>query len=147
MEDLVDAPEQPGLLTPRPSQRAAAESWEQQLLDLRHLFHATLVALLAPVLAGTLFFTKQMLLVRGELTEFRPALHRVAEEYRQKEPKMKEFVAALQAYALTHPDFQPVLQRYQAMLPQYFVTPVSLHSSPIRITPTNAPASPRKQGR
>jgi hypothetical protein len=81
-----------------------------------------------------------MRLVRSELSDYRPTMQRVAAEFRQKEPKMRQFVAAMQAYATTHPDFQPVLLRYRASLQEYFVIPIERHSSPLRSPPTNAPA-------
>jgi hypothetical protein len=117
---------------------------KQELGDLKRLFHAALVALLAPVLASTLYVAKQMRLVRGELGEYRPTMQRVASEFRQKEPKMRQFVAAMQGYATTHPDFQPVLLRYRAALQEYFVSPIQLNSSPLRAPPTNAPAGGRR---
>jgi hypothetical protein len=141
----MDSPEQPDLLTPRPP--AAPDEpdlLEQEMFEWKQLFHATLVALLAPVLAGTLYFSKQMRLVRGELSEYRPVLQRLVVDYRQKEPKMKGFVAAMQGYATTHPDFQPILQRYRGALSEYFVTPILVTSSPLKSGPTNAPVLPRK---
>jgi hypothetical protein len=139
----MDLPEQPELLPPRlPAPALAPETpdyLEQELFEFKRLFHALLVALLAPVLAGTIYFAKQMRLVRGELAEYRPMVHRLAAEYRQKEPRMKEFAAAMQAYGTTHPDFQPVVQRYRGLLSEYFVTPILLNSSPLRGGRTNAP--------
>ena len=140
----MDSPEQPELLGPRRRPPSDGQPLKQELGDLKRLFHAALVALLAPVLASTLYVAKQMRLVRGELGEYRPTMQRVASEFRQKEPKMRQFVAAMQGYATTHPDFQPVLLRYRAALQEYFVSPIQLNSSPLRAPPTNAPAGGRR---
>lgn len=139
----MDSPEQPELLGPRRRPPSDGQPLKQELGDLKRLFHAALVALLAPVLASTLYVAKQMR-VRGELGEYRPTMQRVASEFRQKEPKMRQFVAAMQGYATTHPDFQPVLLRYRAALQEYFVSPIQLNSSPLRAPPTNAPAGGRR---
>src|SRR6185503_20407031 len=74
LRPVMDLPEQPELLPPRlPAPALAPETpdyLEQELFEFKRLFHALLVALLAPVLAGTIYFAKQMRLVRGELAEY-----------------------------------------------------------------------------
>jgi hypothetical protein len=146
----MDSPEQPDLLQARPTTLPAVtlEELDQRCQDLRTLLHATLVALIVLALGLGLFLGKQMRLVRGELSELRPVIQRVAVEFRQKEPKMKGFISALQAYAANNRDFLPILDRYRAAAPDYFVIPMAVNTTPVMAAPnpTNT-AFPRIQPR
>jgi hypothetical protein len=141
--------EQPDLLQPRPTELPSItlQELEQQCLDLRTLLMAAFVALLVLSLSINLFFAKQMRMVRSKVSESRPIVQRLEAEFKRKEPNMKKFVSALQAFAASNPDFQPVLDRYRAVLPQYLVVPVAISSKPPGVAmPTNpATGSPRSQ--
>jgi len=102
------------------------------------LLTATFVALLVLSLSVNLFLAKQMRLVRAKLSESRPVVQRMEAEFKRKEPNMKVFLSALQTFAMANRDFQPVLDRYRAALPQYFMEPVAVSSKPAGLkTPTN----------
>ena len=145
----MDSPEQSDLLQPRPTAlpTITVQELEAQCQDLRTLLHATLVALVALALALSLFLAKQMRMVRGELSEMRPLIHRLTVEFKQKEPRMKGFISALQAYAANNREFQPTLDRYRAAVPEYFVVPQPVTTAPLLApNPTNTLA-PRPPGR
>ena len=81
---------------------------------------------------------------RTQLGASRSVERNLADQYRIKEPAMRQFVAALQGFAVTHPDFQPILQRYRTGLPQFFVDFDALVRPPARLgtgAPPPAPAS------
>ena len=138
-------PEQPDLAKTRPTELpdVTVQELEQQCQDLRTLLHATLVALVVLTLGVTLFLAKQMRTIRYEVTETRRLLHRVDQEFKTKEPRMKAFVSLLQAYTQTNHDFQPILNRYRGAVPQYFVTPVAVSTAPI-ISPASTNSRPRR---
>lgn len=64
---------------------------------------------------------KQMRLAREQLNELRPRVLRMYTDFRgQREPAVKAFIGQLQAFAETNQSFQPVLERFRPLLPQYF---------------------------
>lgn len=142
----MDSPEQPDLLRPRPTAMptVTVQEVEQQCQDLKTLLTATLVALLVLGFSVNLYLAKQMRMVRAKVTESRPVVQRVEVEFRAKEPAMRNFINALQSFALANRDFQPVLDRYRVVLPQYLMTASPASSAPSRlVVPTNAiPAQP-----
>src|SRR5262245_1921148 len=144
----MDSLEQPDLPKQRPTALPGTDiqELEQQCQDLRTLLHATLVALVVLALGVALFLAKQMRVIRYEVTETRRTIQRVEQEFKIKEPRMKAFVSLLQAYTLTNQDFQPILNRYRAVVPQYFLTPVALNTTPLVTLPATNP-SPRGTSR
>ncbi len=141
----MDPSEHPELLQARPTAlpTITIQELEQQCQDLRTLLTATFVALLVLSLSVNLFLAKQMRLVRAKVTESRPVVQRMEAEFKRKEPNMKNFLNALHTFATGNRDFRPVLDRYRASLPQYFVIPDALSSKPSGVkVPTNpAPGS------
>jgi len=135
----MDSPEQSDLLQPRPTAipNVTLGELEQQSQELRTLIQAALVAVLVLAFAYALFVAKQMRMVRNELSELRPLVTRMAFEFRQKEPRMKGFIAALQAYTVNNRDFQPTLERYRAAVPEYFVVALPVSTAPIISPITN----------
>jgi predicted metal-binding membrane protein len=133
----MDSPEQSDLLQPRPTAipNVTLGELEQQSQELRTLIQAALVAVLVLAFAYALFVAKQMRMVRNELSELRPLVTRMTMEFRQKEPRMKGFIAALQAYTVNNRDFQPTLDRYRAAVPEYFVVPLPVSSTAPIISP------------
>jgi len=96
-----------------------ASLWEEHLF-LKKLFIGTLAALLL-VNIGTLpFFTKQMLLARRQLPQQRSLNYNLRNYMAENDPALRELAAQLQAFAVSHPDFRPLLTNYQVRLPDYF---------------------------
>ena len=145
----MDSPEQPDLLQPRPSSipGGALRELRQQYLDLRTLLQATLAALIVLALGVSLFLAKQMRLVRSEVSELRPVIGRLTVEFQQKEPKMRAFVSALQSYASNNREFLPILERYRAAAPEYFLIPMAMNSTPLMAAPKTNSILPRIQPR
>jgi hypothetical protein len=83
----------------------------------------TIAALLVMSLGVNLFIFKQMRGARAQLAAVRANVRTLSNEYQVKEPAMRRFVGALQAFAAGQPDFQPVLQRYRLGLSHFFVEP------------------------
>src|SRR5262245_14127406 len=138
----MDPSQQPEFLQPRPTTlpTVTVQELEQQCQDLRTLLTATFVALLVLSLSVNLFLAKQMRMVHARVSDLRPVVRRMEDEFKTKEPNMKKFLSALQNFALANHDFQPVLDRYRSALPQYFLAPVALSSKPFGVKmPTNAP--------
>ena len=119
--------------------RITVQEVEQQCQDLRTLLTATFIALLVLSLSVNLFLAKQMRQIRAKVTETRPVIARMQAEFRKKEPNMKNFVNSLQSFAAANRDFQPILERYRAMLPQYMSSGVPVMSAPAGVS---IPANP-----
>lgn len=121
----------------------------QQCQDLRLLFNATFLGLIALCLAVNLFIGKQMRLVRQQIAEQRPSFARASAEFSRGEPEIKAFMNRLHGHAAARPDFQTgVLDKYRRALPQYY-TSVAIVGRPPPLPVaqgTNLPA-PRPPGR
>lgn len=137
-------------LQPHPSASATAgdnargmTELRQQLQDMRTLLHAVFVALIVLALGVNLFFYKQMRIISDQLEAQRPQMQKAEAEYRTtREPEFKRFIAALQQFGMSHPEFQAGLNRYRTVIPEYFpntgaVMPAS--PRPIPGTPAKAP--------
>ena len=134
MDQPSDQPLEPQPELPRQRPTAfptvTVQELEQQCQDLRTLLMATFVALLVLSLSLNLFLAKQMRQVRAKVSESRPMIKRMEAEFQRKEPNMKTFINALQSFAAANRDFQPVLDRYRTVLPQYMVAPVAINTTP-----------------
>lgn len=96
---------------PRPS--GSVSSAEQSLQSLRLLFVAALATLLILSASLNLYLYKQSKLARQELDKTQPVVAQMAAEYNQKSiPLINDFLARLQAFAKTNPDFYPILARH-----------------------------------
>lgn len=126
-------------------------SRELRLLDrqrhLQTLLLATIFSLLVMSLGVNLFIYKQMQGARAQLTASRVVTRNLSEQYQAKEPTMRQFVQSLQTYAATHPEFQPILQRYRSGLAQFFTDSPIARPGTLGTAPTssaNPPAPSRR---
>ena len=123
-----------------PSADAAAEEAEYLLDELhrtRALLQMTLVALLVLTAGIGLFLFKSKRMARDQANELRLRVAPIHTEFRQsKEPAVRRFVAALQQFAETNRNFQPVLERYRPYLSGYFTGP----ARPTPVPPILPPA-------
>lgn len=101
--------------TPQP-QTSARDRFRQ----LQALLLATILSLLVMSLGVNLFLFKQMRNTRAQVAGARAYVQNLSDQYQAKEPAMRQFVSGLEAFAAVHPDFQPVVRRYRASLPQFF---------------------------
>ena len=106
---------------------------------LRNLLQITLIALV--LISGSFagFIYIQMKLVRGQLSEQRPGVLKAMRDYNDiSRPLIEKFTAKIQAYGATHPDFRPILQKYEPVLGDL------LNSSSSMAPVTPAPPAPKK---
>jgi len=107
---------------------------------LRILFEFTLVALILFSLSITLFMFKQMRMVRTQLTEQRPFVSRLITDYQKNsEPLIRKFTGAMERFAVTNRDFQPILEKYRPVLRAYLTSPVPQPPSATAPASTQAP--------
>jgi hypothetical protein len=105
---------------------------------LRSSLHVTLVMLF--ILSGSLFvfFLREVSLARRQTIELRQV---VADYEKNAYPMMESFRIKLQAFAQTHPDFNPIYARYfgttnaSAAGPSSAKSPPSSNVSPARLPP------------
>ena len=141
-------PAHPGYQAHRPTSLpgTTVQEVEQQCHDLRTLLTATFIALLVLSMSVNLFLAKQMRQIRAKVSETRPVIARMQAEFQKKEPNMKKFVNALQSFAASNRDFQPILDRYGKALPQYLGSSVTIMSSPPGLSiPTKPVLAPQQQ--
>ena len=87
------------------------------LEGLRSLFVFALVALIVMTLTVDLFFIRrQMVNVRMQLDDQRPKVSDRVAGYKKSEPLARNFLASLQSFTNSNPDFQPTLERYRPYL-------------------------------
>ena len=128
----------------RPSQPASApatvEDLQRRYESLQTLFHAALVALIILSLGVSLFILKQMRLLSAQLTEQRPMVSRLMADYQKtSEPLIRRFTSALDRFAVSNRDFQPILEKYRPVLKDYFT---SAPASPSPTAPASTQAAP-----
>ncbi len=125
-------------------------SRELRLIDryrhLQDLLLVTILSLLVMSLGVNLFLFKQMQGARTQLAASRAMTRTLSEQYQVKEPAMRQFVQSLQTFSATHPEFQPVLQRYRSGLAQFFTDLPIARPGTLGTAPT-APASPSAPSR
>lgn len=118
-----------------------AESVRRRLDHLHRLVLGTLLSLLVMSLGLNLFIFGQMRAARTQVVASRLLAQNLSEQYEVKEPAMRQFIATLRRFAMSNPDFQPVLNRYQRDLPQFFPDPkLNVAPSPATVTPAPAPS-------
>jgi hypothetical protein len=141
--------QQSDLLQPTPPERGSesVEDLRREMGGLRRLVNLALAAVLLFSVAINLFLGKQMRLVRSKVRESQPVVQRMAAEFNRKEHAMRDFVGALQSYALAHPDFLSVLSKYTNSMPQYFVNPVRIGTGLPGTTIPPAPVPVKPVGR
>ena len=119
----------------RPSEPDPADQ-QHDLQRLQKLFLWAVGAALLFTVAANLFIGKQMQMVQTQLPAQRDAVIRQAMEFQKRdEALVRRFVARLQEFARTNPDFRPVLEPYRSALGAYFFPEM----------PTNAPAKKQQK--
>lgn len=103
MNDLSNTP-----VTPAPAEPVA-----DALASLRLQFQATLIILIMISGALDLYLLRQYTTTRKEVAAFEQIVGQMITNYQQATvPLANKFLGQLTEYAKTHPDFQPVLRRY-----------------------------------
>ena len=108
----------------------------EQYRSLQTLLVVTLAAVIVLSLGVNLYIFKQWRALLAQVALQRPQVAKLDLEFRKnREPLMRSFVDQLQAFAKTNRDFQPILEKYRPLLPQYF------NSSPLLLPVAPAPDS------
>ena len=108
---------------------------QMQFEGLRKLVLASLVALLILGISLNVFLLRQTAFVRKDLQTVRPQITQLVANFeKNEEPQIKNFVNALVGFAKTHPDFKPILAKYN----------ISAETPPT-ISPAKIPATPAKK--
>jgi len=89
------------------------EDWHQAYQSLRLLFMAALATMLLLSASLNLYLYKQSRMARQELEKTIPLVAQMTAEYQEKSvPLINDFLARLQSFAKTNPDFYPILARH-----------------------------------
>ena len=83
-----------------------------KVVALRHQVFTLLLALV--VVSGTLtvFLYRQSSLLKKDITDIKPQATKIISAFNQNRTGMDNFINQLKAYGSTHPDFQPILNKY-----------------------------------
>jgi hypothetical protein len=117
----------------KPSGAPSVEQLQEQVQSLQRLLGLALAASLLLGASVTVFLWGQQRILKGQLRE---AATIVSDHDTKSLPMLTNFIASLQAYGKTHPDFAPLVDKYGLKAP---AGPAA--SAP---TPAPKPAPPRK---
>ena len=101
--------------TGTPVNQASPAELAANVAALRNSLHVVLMMLLVMTCGLNIFLFRQVAMARRQASE---AAEYVANYQKTTEPAIARFVAQLQTYAKTHPDFVPILSKYAALNPQ-----------------------------
>ncbi len=124
---------------PQSVQRSDAPGLEQECASLRHLIVSVLVLLL--IVSGTfnIFLFRQYRAVSKEFAPMRGQMAQIMSECNKINSVATEFAKRALEFSKTHPDFAPVLSKYNISA----ITPTS--APPAVAVPGSAPAVPQKK--
>jgi hypothetical protein len=123
-------------ITPLTQPAGSGSPYEVEVV--RNLLVMAMIGLVLASGSFMLFMYQQMKMVRGQLAEQRPGIQKAIQDYNQISlPLIQRFSARVQGYASTHPDFKPILQKYEPVLGEFMNNSAT---APV----TTAPAQPGK---
>src|SRR4051812_16248477 len=103
-----------------PMSRAATEGSSYEVQVIRNHLIGTLVALILVSGSFMLFMYVQMGMVRGQLSDQRPAVLKALQDFKQNNmPLMEKFNVRIRSYAASNANFRPILQKYDASLSEF----------------------------
>jgi len=118
---------------------ASFEDFQRQYNTLQNLFHAALVAVILLSLGVSLFIFKQMRLLRSQLEEQRPGVSRLIADYQKNsEPVIRNFTSAMERFAATNRDFQPIMEKYRPLLKDFLTAPIPAAAPPTSALPVQS---------
>lgn len=109
---------------------------KEQCASLSSLVSTLLVALTVISLTLTAFIGLQSRRAGKDVKAIRPRATQIIEVFQKQQPVIKKFVTQLAAYGKTHPDFAPIMKKYNLAE----VTNAAAPNTPA--TPTTMPAIP-----
>jgi hypothetical protein len=96
-----------------PAAPAGANDMQEQFDALRHLVVSILILLIVVSGTFTIYLLRQYRTVSKELTAYRPQATQMIAAYQKAEaPAMQEFVKKITDFGRTHPDFAPIMTKY-----------------------------------
>jgi hypothetical protein len=91
---------------------------------VRNLLVMSMIGLVLVSGSFMMFMYQQMKMVRGQLAEQRPSVLKAIQDYKQISlPLIQRFSARMQGYGTAHPDFKPILQKYEPVLGEFMNNP------------------------
>ena len=121
----------------KPITQPAQTDLQEQLDALRHLVVSVLILLI--VVSGTfnIYLLRQWRTVSKELTGYRPQAKKMIEDYQTVSvPVMSDFLKKVTDFGRAHPDFMPILARYN-------IKPTAATgTAPVNVAPPSAVAPP-----
>jgi len=113
---------------------------KDQCASLNSLVNTLLVALTVISLTLTAFIGLQSRRAGKDVKAIRPQATQIIEAFQKQQPVIKKFVAQLAAYGKTHPDFEPIMKKYDLSGATNPATP----AAPTTPTTPAIPATPKK---
>ena|ERR1044071_7329274 len=106
------------------------EPSDYEVQVLRNHFIGAMVGLILASGSFMLFMYVQMGMIRGQLSEQRPAVLKALQDFKQfNMPLMERFNVRIRSYAASNASFRPILQKYDASLSEFLgnssLSPVS----------------------
>jgi len=100
-----------------------SESLEAEVASLRQQVWTLLVLLL--VVSGTLsiFLMRQVTYARSDLAAMKAQVTPFMQEYQKELPGLDQFQQKMNEYGRAHPDFVPLLTKYNAVIPANSAAP------------------------
>jgi hypothetical protein len=101
-----------------PLNQPTSGSYEVEVV--RNLLVVSMIGLILASGSFMTFMFQQMKMVRGQLAEQRPAVQKAIQDYKTVSlPLIERFSSRIRGYADTHPDFKPLLQKYEPVLGEF----------------------------
>jgi len=130
-------------LEKKPSSTGASSHGDAVQLQLTIL----LIGLIVLTAAFAVFVWRQVRYMKADLTSLKPiaALH--IQGYNQEKPSVDAFIAKIVEYGRTHPDFDPIMRKYQlqAITNAPAAPAAAKPASPVPTKPATNPApAPKK---
>lgn len=91
---------------------AANSDLELQVASLQRQVFLLLLSLIVVSSTVVFYLYYQSRIFSYDLNQYRPQAMQVIQMYQQNQSAIENFNSALSKYAVTHPDFQPVLRKY-----------------------------------
>ena len=115
-----------------------SEELRQQCASLQRQVSTLLLALF--ILSGTVtvYLWRQARYARADLEVLKPPAAQVIQSFKQEKPIMDDFIAKLNEFGKTHPDFAPILNKYRI---QPGATAGITSAPPAVVAPKPSPAS------
>jgi hypothetical protein len=138
MDEPVESQLQSEGLEGLPHDKHIAKLYRRQR-TLQNLFLTTTAALIVFMLSVAFFLLKASGLVRAQYFTQRAAATKMNSEFEVFEPKMRGFIQAMQQFALTNRDYQPIVEKYRPLLSNFWATPSGLPATKPGASKAGAP--------